>query len=1196
MFLLTCTKRCAALCTTSTLRIMKLTVITLLLGLTTVSAKGIAQTVTVTLRDVSIEKAFNEIKKQTGYSFVYTESQLREAKKVSLQLTHASLSAALDACFAAQPFTYTIIEKTVVVQPKPQANYTDSAGYVPPMTLDVKGKVLNEKGEPVAGLTVMIKGTRRGTSTNDKGEFELKGVDENATLVISGVTIEPYEASVKGRTDFAFSVKKKVTQLDDVSVNVNTGYQSIPKERATGSFVQVDNDLLNRRVSTDILSRLEGITSGVLYNSPSSIIATSPLSRQTGLRIRGEATISSSVSRDPLVVVDNFPYEGDLRNINPNDIESITLLKDAAAASIWGARAGNGVVVITLKKGSLNQKLKVDFNSNLTVVNKPDIYYDKNYIGASDYIDVESFLFNNGYYNSDISNTTSRPPLSPIVEILNKQKTGLITAAEATSQINAFRNNDIRNDYAKYFYRKAVKQQYSLSIRGGSDNLGYSLSVGHDNNRELQLGNSYARTTITALNTYKPLKNLEIGAGIIYTQSATTQNGVTGYGIPISFGSKTALISPYTRLVDENGTGLYFARDYRSSFIDSTDKLGFLNWRYSPYNEIKNADRTIDINEFILRVSAKYKFTSFLTGDVYYQNELQMIKDRNNQNEQVYSTRNLINRFAQYNTTTKSFTYIYPRGSFLDLTNTRFDVKNFRAQLSYHQTFKGVHDVSAIAGNEIREVQTELIRRISYGYDDQFGTAVTNINYNTSYPVNPSGSATISAPPGNVTGIVNRFLSYYANAGYTYDRRYLFTLSVRKDGTNLFGVNTNNKFKPLWSAGLGWNINEEKFYHANFLPVLKVRLTYGYSGNVYYGSALTKGSYSTDAITGAQFINALTAPNPDLSWEQIKTVNLGIDFATKNNVIKGSVDFYQKDGQQLVEAVSIAPSTGFTSVDRNAATIRNRGIDLVLTSANLRKQLNWNTTFIFNYLKDKLLKYDVPLTASNMQTSSFTGIVGFPANSIFSYKWGGLNPTTGDPLGVLNKAPSNNYTNIINNYSPDSLRFHGSSVPTIFGSLRNDFSYKGFYLSINIIYNLGYYFRRPSVSLNYQDMVLTGANADYSMRWQKPGDELITNIPSLVYPSNDSRNTFYKYSEVLVEKGDHIRLQDIQLGYSFTEIVIRKLKIKRLQLYAYANNVCMIWRANKADIDFNGTNPVDVSLGHNLPNPFSLSFGIKANF
>jgi TonB-linked SusC/RagA family outer membrane protein len=1182
---------------TKLLRIMRLTSFLILAACLQVSARGLTQTLTLKEDNVPLKQVFQKIEKQTGYTFIYKTEVLANAKNVTINVSNASLEQVLHICFKNQPLSYKIFEKIIAVQPKVEDKVESLTTDNSPLTfppIDIHGRVVNEKGEPVAA-SIIVKGTNKGTSTNDNGEFELKGLDGDATLVISGVSIETFEVRVNGRSELALNAKVKNVVGEEVTVEVNTGYQRIPKERATGSFVQIDNELLNRRVSTDILSRLEGISSGVLYSQPAGNIATTPLSRQTGLRIRGESTISISVSKDPLIVVDNFPYEGDLRNINPNDVESITILKDAAAASIWGARAGNGVVVITTKKGNLNQKMRIDFNSNVTIANKPDVFYDKNFLNTSDFIDVETLLFNNGYFNTDITNTTSRPPLTPVVEILAKQKAGQISAADAATQINALKTYDVRNDYQNYFYRKAVNQQYSIGIRGGSNNYTYSLSAGHDRNQDNLIWNDYNRTTITALNTYKPCKNLDVSAGIIYTQSKTSLNTNNVYGTNVSLGSKYAIVYPYAQLVDAYGNGLPVVKDYRTAFIDSVEKLGFLNWRYSPYNENKYADRTATVNEVILRASAKYRFTSFLDGEIYFQNEYQTINDRNNQTEQLYSTRNLINKFAQYNTTTKSFTYIYPRGSLLGVSNTRYDVKNLRAQVSYHQTFNNIHEISAIAGNEIRELKTEDVRRVSYGYDDQFGTAVTNINYNTSYPTNPSGSSTISAPPGNVTGIVNRLLSYYANAGYTYNHRYSFTASARKDGTNLFGVNTNNKIQPLWSAGIGWNINQEKFYKADFLPLLKMRLTYGYSGNVFYGSALTKGTYGTDPVTGAQIITSLTAPNPDLTWEKVKTINFGIDFGIKNNRITGTIELYQKDGEILVEPVAIAPSTGFSTVDKNAATVRNRGIDLSLTSKNIRGAFSWNTTWLFNYIKNKLLKYDVPVSAGSIQTPGFTGITGYPANSIFSYKWSGLDPATGDPLGVLGKVPSKDYLGIINNYKPDSLKFNGSATPTCFGALRNDFAYKGFYLSINILYNLGYYFRRPSTSLNYQDVISTSGNLDYSRRWQKQGDEATTNVPSLVYPSNDSRNTFYKYSEALVERADHIRLQDVQLGYEFTTISIRKFQLKGLQIYCYANNLGLIWRANKSNVDFIGPNPVDVSQSHTLPNPFSIAFGIKAN-
>ena len=301
-------------------------------------------------------------------------------------------------------------------------------------------------------------------------------------------------------------------QLNEVSI-VSTGYQTIPKERATGSFVQIDNSLINRSVSTNILDRLNGVTSGLTFNNNNA-----HQFQQATIEIRGRATLFSNPN--PLVIIDNFPYDGDLNNINPNDIENITILKDAAAASAWGSRSGNGVIVITTKKGRLNLAPTVSVTANTTIGAKPNLYY-RPQLSSAEYIGVEQFLFNKGAYNNTINNGYGA--LSPAVEIFVARRNGTISIADSLSQINTLKSYDVRQQLLKYFYRPSVNQQYQASISGGSASQKYFVSAGYDNDLSNSVGSAYDRVTLNASNTYYFLKNkLELFSNLICPYRKTT--------------------------------------------------------------------------------------------------------------------------------------------------------------------------------------------------------------------------------------------------------------------------------------------------------------------------------------------------------------------------------------------------------------------------------------------------------------------------------------------------------------------------------------------------------------------------------------------------------------------------------------------------------------------------------------------------
>ncbi len=398
----------------------------------------------------------------------------------------------------------------------------------------------------------------------------------------------------------------------------------------------------------------------------------------------------------------------------------------------------------------------------------------------------------------------------------------------------------------------------------------------------------------------------------------------------------------------------------------------------------------------------------------------------------------------------------------------------------------------------------------------------------------------------------------------------------------------------MWSAGLGWNVSNEKFYKVNWLPFLKARFSYGFNGNVYNGSAYVTGSYLTSPLTGAPAIRNLTAPNPDLRWEKVKNINAGIDFATKNDILSGTIEWYSKAGEDLIESIPLYTSSGFQSYNGNAASTSTHGFDITLNSKNLNGAFKWGTTLLLSTLHDKVTQYNAVFSNTSLQRLGGMPVVGMPLYGIYSYKWAGLDPVNGDPMGYLNGKASKNYAGIIANYKPDSLAYSGSGRPTLYGAFRNDWSYHHISLSVNIVYEMGYYFRRASTSINESDIISAtfGQNVDYSQRWQKPGDENITNVPPVVYPSNPSRNTFYQYAQTLVDKADNIRLQDIRLSYDLRKAVWHALPFNTLQLYAYASNLGILWRANKEGIDPD----IPAVSSHGYPNPFTISFGFNAHF
>ena len=420
-----------------------------------VSATGLAQKISLSKTNASLKTVLKEIRAQSGYDIFYSDDQLDKSKPVSLKVTRATIEEVLKQIFSNQPLTYSIDSKTVIVLDKKEPSFLDKlAGAF--LFIDVSGRVTDAEGNPLSGATIKVKGLNKSTPTNEKGEFYLQNVDEKAVLEVSYVGYKVKELNA-AKDLGSIAMELSSGELTEVAI-VSTGYQNIPKERATGSFVLIDSALINRRVGTNILERLDGVTNGLIFNRNKT------QTTQSDFNIRGRTTILGDDK--PLIVVDNFPYEGDINNINPNDVKNITILKDAAAASIWGTRAGNGVIVITTYKGNYDSKLKASFNSDLTIGKKPNLY-EAQWFSNNDWIKIEQFLFNKGAYNTTINNGFAIVFL-PAVAIMDQRKKGNITSADSLGLINQLKQYDLRADILRYLYRPSMIQQYAFNLSGGS--------------------------------------------------------------------------------------------------------------------------------------------------------------------------------------------------------------------------------------------------------------------------------------------------------------------------------------------------------------------------------------------------------------------------------------------------------------------------------------------------------------------------------------------------------------------------------------------------------------------------------------------------------------------------------------------------------------------------------------------------------
>lgn len=1169
-----------------TLRIMKLTAILLTLAFLHVRADGLSQTVTFSGKNIMLEKVFTVIKQQTGYMFLYTADVFEDAKKVSLRVKDATIEEVLKLALKDQPLGYHIENKTIiisriraVVENKPPSGNSVAA---PPV--EVKGKVLNHKGEPLAGANIKVKGTVIGSVTNAQGVFELKGVEENATIEISYLGFETQTVKLAGQTSLSIQLKLVESELATVSVSVYTGYQQIPKDRATGSFVQIDNKLLNRGVSLDVLSRMEGVAGGVAFYRNSK-------TDQPTLNIRGRSTIFANAT--PLIVLDNFPYDGDINNLNPNTIETITVLRDAAAASIYGVRAANGVIVITSKKGNLNQPPQTQFNTNVTIGQKPDLGYLP-MASSEDYIEVEKQFFERKWYASQEASTL-KTPLTPVVELLIAKRDGLIAPDEADRQIEALKQNNYRDQYAKYFFKKSFMTQNALTVSGGGSNSRYFVGVSYDKDQSSYERNGFDRFSINASNQFTPFKNVDVNAGLLYTNTKFVNNNP---GINDFVYMSTKRIYPYARLADENGYATSVTNSYRDNYKALKESQGFLDWQYRPLDELNMANNVTWQTYNRASLEIRKTFSSSFNVELKYQYEKQYRKANDLMYQETYFVRNLVNQYYNPAATNK---YPIPIGDILDQTISELDGHTGRAQLNFNQVWQR-HRVNVIGGFEVKQLETKSSQSRLYGYDDDILVSQA-MDFVTQFPTNPNNAVAVIPYPRDMTGELNRFMSYYANGSYTFNDRYVFSASGRFDNTNFFGIKAKQRLLPLWSAGFKWNISREDFFKSGLFDQLAVKATYGYNGNINKDlTAYTTIKFVTNSITRATTAQVVNPPNPELRWEKMGMLNLGVVFALKENVLSGSIEYFYKKGTDLIGEATMDPTTGIASFKGNMANIKGNGIDVQLTGKIIKSKLaGWNANLLFSYAIDKVVDYKKTTTAGGYTTqgsgdqTNLAPMNGRPVLSIYSYRWGGLDPANGDPLGYVDGEKSKNYSAMTSSTTLEGLIYNGPVNPPIVGAFRNDFFWKHVSVSVNITYKIGHFFRKPSV--DYGAMMSNwGTNADLGKRWQKPGDEETTFVPSLPNTvtapnaASSRERSFYLNSEVLVQKGDHIRLQDIVISYDFDRAQWARLSVKKIHIYCNISNIGILWRANKYGID---PDALPNSYANFLPAARSLTLGAK---
>lgn len=1160
---------------------MKITLMLIVLNVMQLSASVYSQNTKLDLNmtNQSLVEVFKEIRNNSDFTFVYDLEDVETVKTLDIDQRGATVEEILDNCLLNTNLNYEIIDKVVIIKqkeivaPKP----TQQKKKV------IVGSVMDGNGNPLPGVSVVIKGSNTGVATDIDGNYTLKVDNENIVLVFSFVGMLPQEIACKGKTEQNVTLLFDTEQMDEVVV---TGYQTISKERATGSFNIINKKVLDKP-TLSLANRLVGTTAGMQANLD--------YEGNASFEIRGQTSFETNSS--PLVVVDGFPIRGKFNSINPNDVESVCILKDAAAASIWGARAANGVIVVSTKKATKGNPLRVEFSTFVKVGAKYDLDYSNNKPSSAETVEFEKYAF--GKWGSSMIGDTDSwsnlcSPRTPAVTLLSEHRLGHISNQELKVGLNNLKKLDNRDQIRKYMLQRPLSQQYNLAISGSTNRMSNRLSLLYDKSHTAFKGNESENYMLNHSLFASITKWLDVNISSMMQYSESENGG-------FNRGHITSL-APYEMLVNPDGSLIDISNNYYMPNIKRhvpTESFPYADWGYNPIEEVNNTSKnTKSLNA---RINAGINIKLFkgvsYSGKIQY--ELFNTWNKDQYGEKTQKVRSYINTSSTWDKETGEITLNVPKGDFLDQDRSEKRSYRLRNQLNFSRSFNEVHHINFIAGTEISQD-----RSLDYDYARTYGYSNETLNSapfpnGTGYPNRVYGWMGWSRKfnyTNSFSDGTTRYFSFYSNIAYSYKDKYNVSASYRTDASNFITDDPKYRYSPFWSVGAGWTLSKEAFIEdISWIDRLSVRATFGYNGNsdnsTSFKPLISVGN--RDAETGDLSVRVTSKGNPTLRWEKTETLNFGIDYSLFKGKLYGNIDLYNKHGKDILTYVSIPRVTGSDKEKMNNAEMLNQGIELVFgTNQRITKDVSWNGNLNFSYNRNKVKK----LYVSSYYASDLTygaEVEGRDANSMWLYRYAGMqnmgSETSQNIQPVLYGEDDALYPvgEYLNGNGLNFMKNAGTRVAPYTLGLSNSFTYKNFDLSFVFTGVFGHQFLRSG--FNYPSSYgrnLPNAQLSQVFANGKPlrGIDAI----ELPYDENDYDYSSWRtnYMDYMVADAWNVRLREVNLSYQFPKSLIAKLNLNRVVAYAQANDLLTI-KGTKEDPRF--------TRGYSRLLP-SYTFGFKLEF
>lgn len=1101
-------------------------------GFMQASNKMFAQTtVTATFKNATLTEVLWEIQRQTDFTFVYSTQDVKQVKVQNLNVNNERIANVLDKCLQNSGLTYAVHDGVIAIKPASEAK----ENAAPQQKKTITGTIIDESGSPVIGANILVKGTTNGTTTDFNGHFSLEVNQVPATLIISYIGYTRQEIKAVADKPLKISLVPDNNMIDEVVV---TGYGTFKKSAYAGSASNVKADKMKDIPTVSFMDMLQGNAPGVQFSSSSGQPGAS-----ASLKIRGMGSFNASNS--PLYVIDGIPVQSGSINsitsdagldamatINSSDIENITIIKDAAAASLYGSRAANGVVLITTKKGKSG---------------KPQISLKADW-GSSDFAMDYRPVMNGEQRREYIYNGLS---LNQYRKLAKKNKDGSMSEEEMWKQANEYADGKIDKyapipwcgfeDWDKYMFKKGNHQNYELSLSGGTDKLKYYSSLAYMKQQGIVQNSGIERMTGRVNVDFQATDKLKVGGNMMFT-SLTQDVYSEGTSYTAPFYAARSKVTPSDPVYNEDGT-------YNQDLLSNKRRNPVLAAEYNYQREyVKRTFNTI---------FAEYEF----------------IKDLK-----------LKSTFSYDYSVSKGKDWKDPRTSDGEKNNGGMEKKYseysrmiWGNQLSYRKTIADNHHLDALVAYEIDSKESDGLS----GYVTNFLTPSKNEISNGQTQESISGSSSKT-----------RMVSYVSRLNYDYKNKYYIGGSYRMDGSSR--LHRDNRWGSFWSVSGAWRMMEEEFMKPanDWLTDLKLRVSYGVNGTLpsdYFGymglSSISGGYMEQPAIAPSQI------ENRNLEWETNYNLNIGLDFSLWNR-INFTLEYYTRTTKNLLMDCPVSMTTGFSSYLMNIGEVKNKGFEFEINSTNIKtKNFTWNTSFNISHNQNKIVKLDGEQT----QIISGTQIhkIGSSYRTFYMIQFAGINPETCAPQFYTNEQDANG--NYIKEITEDpskakSIALDKQAEPKVTGGLSNTLRYKWFDLSFMFSYQFGAYSYDTWAQKTEHggSELLLNIPTYYLDNWKEPGDvskyEVFIESPSVKMKSVTTDRRLHST--------DFIRLKTLTFGITVPQSWTRKLGIDNLRFYASANN---LWTWAAYDY-YDPEAVSGGTAGWGTPPLKTVTFGLNMNF